>query len=202
MGATGLESDVWITRDGVAVLDHDGVVKVGLRRRAIADVDRHQLPASIPTLEDLYTACGQDFDLSLDLKDARAATAVIAIARAAGAGAIARLWLCHPDWQQVAQWRTLDPDVKLVDSPRWRKIKEGAERRAANLAAAGIDAVNMHASDWTTGRAALFHRFERYCLAWDAQLERVLAELLGHGLDGVYSDYVDRMAEALAIAQR
>ena len=24
LGATGLESDVWLTADGVAVLDHDG----------------------------------------------------------------------------------------------------------------------------------------------------------------------------------
>jgi glycerophosphoryl diester phosphodiesterase len=27
LGATGLESDVWLTRDGVAVLDHDGVAR-------------------------------------------------------------------------------------------------------------------------------------------------------------------------------
>ena len=27
LGATGLESDVWVTSDGIAVLDHDGVVR-------------------------------------------------------------------------------------------------------------------------------------------------------------------------------
>ena len=36
LGATGLESDVWLTRDGEAVLDHDGLVRNGLRRRRIA----------------------------------------------------------------------------------------------------------------------------------------------------------------------
>ena len=36
LGATGLESDVWRTADGVAVLDHDGVVRAGLRRVPIA----------------------------------------------------------------------------------------------------------------------------------------------------------------------
>ncbi|MCU1376632.1 MAG: putative phosphodiesterase, partial [Actinomycetia bacterium] len=40
LGATGLESDVWLTADGVAVLDHDGVVRHGLRRRPIATMDR------------------------------------------------------------------------------------------------------------------------------------------------------------------
>ncbi|MET0902947.1 MAG: glycerophosphodiester phosphodiesterase family protein, partial [Acidimicrobiales bacterium] len=40
LGATGLESDVWLTRDGEAVLDHDGVVRQGLRKRPIAELDR------------------------------------------------------------------------------------------------------------------------------------------------------------------
>ena len=33
LGATGIESDVWMTSDGVAVLDHDGVVGRRPRRR-------------------------------------------------------------------------------------------------------------------------------------------------------------------------
>ena len=37
LGASGLESDVWMTADGVAVLDHDGVVKKGLRKRPISE---------------------------------------------------------------------------------------------------------------------------------------------------------------------
>ncbi len=48
LGATGLESDVWVTADGVAVLDHDGVVGGRLRRRPIASVERAALPDHIP----------------------------------------------------------------------------------------------------------------------------------------------------------
>src|SRR5438034_10475764 len=65
LGATGLESDVWLTADGVAVLDHDGVVGGRLRHRPIADVARTALPAHIPSLADLYAECGTDFELSL-----------------------------------------------------------------------------------------------------------------------------------------
>ena len=40
LGATGLESDVWLTADGIPVLDHDGVVRAGPAvppdRRAVA----------------------------------------------------------------------------------------------------------------------------------------------------------------------
>ncbi|MGH2684864.1 MAG: glycerophosphodiester phosphodiesterase, partial [Actinomycetota bacterium] len=69
LGATGLESDVWITSDGVCVLDHDGVVGSVLRRRSIASVRRDQLAGHIPSLEVLYEACGSVFELSLDVKD-------------------------------------------------------------------------------------------------------------------------------------
>jgi glycerophosphoryl diester phosphodiesterase len=196
LGATGLESDVWLTSDGVAVLDHDGVVRSGVRRRAIGAVARSQLPAHVPTLEDLYATCGMRFELSLDIKDPGAAPAVVAVAIAAGAPE--RLWLCHDKWETVASWRRLSDDVRLVDSTRLRRMSEGPERRAAELSDAGVDAVNLHYSDWTGGLTTLFHRFGRYTLGWDAQHHRILAALLGMGIDGVYSDHVDRMVEALA----
>ena len=196
LGATGLESDVWLTSDGVAVLDHDGVVRSGMRRRPIASVPRASLPVHIPTLASLYESCGTAFELSLDIKDDRAGPVAVAVAR--DAGAEARLWLCHPLVDVVAGWRELSPDVRLVDSTRLRSIKEGPERRAARHAALGIDAVNLHYSDWSGGLVALWHRFDRYALAWDAQYERVLDAVLAMGVDGVYSDHVGRMVEALA----
>ena len=168
LGATGLESDVWVTADGVAVLDHDGVLGRFLRRRPIASVKRADLPPHIPALAELYADCGTDYHLSLDIKDAAAAVSVLEASAAAGF-APDRLWLCHPDWEVVAGWRELDADVRLVDSTRLRKIKEGPERRAAALAESGIDAVNMHHTDWTGGLTTLFHRFERLCFGWDAQ---------------------------------
>lgn len=197
MSATGLESDVWITADAVPVLDHDGYVGSRLRRRAIAHVSSGDLPPHVATLERLYDECGTDFQLSLDVKDPAAAGAVVSVAGGWG-NAASRLWLCHPDWRQVAEWRALSGDVRLVDSTRLRHMKEGPERRAASLEAAGVDAVNLHQSDWTAGLTTLFHRFGRYCLAWDCQHERVLAGVLAAGVDAVYSDHVDRMVAALA----
>ena len=109
-----------------------------------------------------------------------------------------RLWLCYRDWHVAAEVRAVDADVRLVDSTRLSRIKEGAERRAASLASAGIDAVNLHHSDWTGGMTTLFHRFDRYAFGWDAQHERVLQTLLRMGIDGVFSDWVDRMNDAFA----
>ena len=51
------------------------------------------------------------------------------VARAAGGDALARLWLCHPRWQQLVEWRGRCDGVRLVDSTRLDRIKEGPERR-------------------------------------------------------------------------
>ena len=196
LGATGLESDVWVTADGVAVLDHDGVVRKGVRRRPIAEVPRAELPEHIPSLAELYDCCGSDLPLSLDVKDPGALDATVDAARQAGAEE--QLWLCHPDWELVATWRSRAEGAKLVDSTRIGKVKEGPERRAMSLRRAGIDCINMHESDWTGGLTTLFHRFGLECFGWDAQLPRVLSQLLDRGVDAVYSDHVDRMVDALA----
>jgi glycerophosphoryl diester phosphodiesterase len=198
LGATGLESDVWLTADGVPVLDHDGVARRHWwRREAIKTLTLAALPAYIPSLRDLYEHCGTDFQLSLDVKDVDAFSAVLAVAGEMGKDTIARLWLCHGQWQLLEAWRSRSTQVKLVNSIRLRSIKEGPERRAATLADSGIDAINMHATDWTGGLTTLFHRFERLAFAWDAQFDRVLRALLRMGCDAVYSDHVDRMVEAL-----
>jgi glycerophosphoryl diester phosphodiesterase len=202
LGATGLESDVWLTADGVAVLDHDGVVRRGLRRQAIADLPRSRLPSHIPTLAELYAEVGTDYELSLDVKDAAAFDEVVNVARAAGGGALERLWLCHHDWTLVATWRQRCDEVRLVDSTFLGRMPEGAEQRAAALADAGIDALNLHHTEWTGGLAALLHRFRVHCFGWDAQHARILHDLLDAGLDGVYSDHVDRMVTALDALER
>lgn len=196
LGATGLESDVWVTRDDYAVLDHDGVVRSGLRRRPIRGIDRADLPSHIPTLDELYEACGADFELSLDVMDPDAFAPMLAAADEHAA--TARLWACHSDWKLVQTWREASPEVKLVDSTRLRRIAEGPERRAATLAEVGIDALNMHWTDWNAGLVTLLHRFERCAFAWDAQQPRALSLTFAYGVDGVYSDHVDRLMEALS----
>lgn len=195
LGATGLESDVWVTADGEAVLDHDGVVG-RVRRRRISDLRRDELPSHIPTLAEFYDAVGVDLPVSLDVKDPAAFEPTVRAAEEAGAAEM--LWLCHPDWELVATWRARSDAISLVDSTRITRMKDGPERRAMQLRDAGIEVVNLHESDWTAGLATLFHRFGIECFGWDAQLPRVLDQLLAKGVDGVFSDHVDRMVDALA----
>lgn len=194
LGATGLESDVWITADHVPVLDHDGIVKRSLgRNRAIREMKRAELPSHIPSLAELIERCGSDYHLSLDLKDAASGQRVIDVVAEVAPKMVERVWLC------ASQWETLLPlrgqGVKLVDSTRLSKLKEGPERRAATLRERGIDAINFHHSDWNGGMVALFHRFERATFGWDMQEPHILQAGLRMGLDGIYSDWVDRMID-------
>ena len=196
LGATGLESDVWLTADGVAVLDHDGVVGGSLRRRSIGSIDRTALPDHVPSLAELYEACGAAYELSLDIKDPAAFGAAMDVARRHDA--VGRLWLCHDDLDVLSGWRELEGDVRLIHSTRLAAVGHGPEKHAAVLRERSIDGVNLHHSEWTAGLGTLFHRFGRVAFGWDAQHVRVIATLLGQGMDGVFSDHVDRMVDAVA----
>jgi glycerophosphoryl diester phosphodiesterase len=195
-GATGLESDVWLTREGEPVLVHDGVLG-RIRKRKIADLRRDELPAWMPSLRDLIEACGTDFHLSLDIKDPRSAPSVIAVLSEVAPELMPRTWLCHADIGLLAELRQDHPTVKLVNSTRLARLPVGPERRAAELAAAGIDGVNLRKEDWNGGLVALFHRFERTAFSWDLQHDHELRDALRMGIDAVYSDHVDRMMAAL-----
>ncbi len=198
MGATGLESDVWLTADGVPVLDHDGRVGRGLRRSTIASHRRDELPGHVPSLSDLYEHIPGVSDgtvqVCLDVKDPATAAPVMALV--ASLGRCAELWLAHSDWRRVADWRRTDALVHLVDSTRMDRVPEGPERRAADLATAGVDAINLHAKEWSGGLCVLFHRFGLECLAWDAQQPRQISALLDQGMDGIFGDHVDRLVSA------
>lgn len=192
MGADGLESDVWLTADGVPVLDHDGELQDG---RPIAAVERADLPAHVPALVDLYDACGTDFELSLDLKEPEhiggLVAAVVTVARDAGASD--RLWLCHHRWRLLAEVRGAASDVRLVDSTYVGYMQGGPAERARRVAAAGLDGVNLHHSEWTADMVATFRAAGLSVLAWDAQEPDAIARMARLGMDGVFGDHVDRL---------
>ena len=197
LGATGLESDVWVTADGVAVLDHDGEVRRSrFSKCSITAMRRDELPEHIPTLAELFAECGSDFHLSLDLKGDDTGEAVIEVVRRHAPDLMPRLWLCHTELDVLIGLRDTDAQAKLVDSARLTRLTEGPERRAARLAEFGIDGINMRLPDWNGGLVALFHRFERTAFAWDVQHDHQLRPTFRMGIDAVYSDYVDRMVDA------
>lgn len=194
LGANGLETDAWTTADGHVVLDHDGIVKRKGQRRQISSMLLSQLPDHIPTLTNLFATCGISFNLSVDVKDANGFVGVAKVAHEHGFDPT-RLWLCHPSLQLLSEQRKLVPEVRLVDSTRLTRIKEGLEMRCATLTKLGINAINMHHTDWTGGSVTLVHKFGLHAFGWDTQFEIAIGNALRMGLDGVYSDHVDTMID-------
>ncbi len=196
LGASGLESDVWITQDGVAVLDHDGVVRKRLvQRQPIREFDRADLPSHIPSLDEFYDQVGTDLPLSLDVCDAGAFVPTVEAAKRAGA--LENLWLCFRNHETLASWRDAAGPAKLVHSTKLSAMEKGPERHAATLAELKIDAVNLRNTEWTGGNMAIFHRFGIEVFSWDCQHLRVIRESLDMGADGFFSDHSDRIADAL-----
>jgi glycerophosphoryl diester phosphodiesterase len=195
-GASGLETDAWLSADGEVVLAHDAVVRRGIRRRKLGESTAAELAAfDVPRLADVYSELGSDFELSVDVKERAVAKPLIDVARTARAPE--RLWLCHPDVELLRSLRAHD-DIKLVHSDRRRSIITPLERHAADLADAGIDAMNMHHTDWSGGLVSLFHRFGRSAFAWDTQEVRHIRAALAIGVDGLYCDRPDRLVSVVA----
>jgi glycerophosphoryl diester phosphodiesterase len=196
LGSTGLETDVWLTRDHQPVLDHDGVVRRLIRKSPIHDFKRSELPKHVPSLAELVEHVGSSYHLSIDVKDVEAFDVIVDHAEASGFLA-ERLWLCHPDMEHLQKHLTTRKDVKRVHSTRLAKMPGGPERHAADLQRSGIQVVNMHHGDWTGGLTTLFHRFGILCFAWDIQHEARMVDIIRMGMDGVYSDHVDMMMEVV-----
>jgi glycerophosphoryl diester phosphodiesterase len=208
-GASGLESDVWLTADGVPVLHHDERIGPHGLRGPVPSRTAAGRPRWLPTLADLYDRLGTDFELSLDVKTPAGAAAgttvaaIVAQARAAGgADAVRRLWICGP-LGGVRGWRELDPEVRLVNSTSVRAIHEsgGIGPHTRELVKAGVNAINLRSRDWVAPTAAMAdvaHDHGLLAFGWDAQRTATLRRLLGYGLDAVYSDHVDRLVAATA----
>ena len=195
LGARGLETDARLSKDGEVVLAHDEKIRRGLRRVNVPDTDAPTLAElDVPRLSDLYAECGVEYELSVDCKQREVARPLIEVARAAGDGASGRLWLCSGSLKLLEGLRADAGDVKLVYSPGRNRVAPTAmERHTADLAAAGIDGLNLHHSEWTKGLVALVHRFGLKAFAWDTQETRYILAALRQGIDGIYCDRVDRM---------
>jgi len=197
MGASGIETDAWLSADGVAILDHDGLVGPRLRRKRIGRVKASELPPVLCRIEELYDAVGPATPISIDIKDAAAIEPILAAARRAGDGAEEALWLCHPDITTLTSWRR-DTPAHLVLTTKMRAQDSTSEQLAAQLRERGIDGLNLPHREWNGGLVAVIHRFERYALGWGLEHEREMARLIDIGIDALYSDYVDRMTAVVA----
>ena len=192
LGATGLESDVWLTADGAAVLDHDGVTPDGRSFRACR---RAELPAHVPALAELYTELGRDFELSLDVKDPDAASEAIEVARRAGAERGSGCVTTAGEWSRPGArcptrcaWSTRPACAHAHPARRARGAHGRARHRRAEPALERLE---------RAARADLPRAPAASCWPGTPRTRPSLAAVLALGVDGVFSDHVASMMAAL-----
>ena len=181
-GSNALESDAQITKCGHVVLHHDRHFGRFFNRKAINKYELSSLPSTIPSLQSFYSKIHGDYDFSIDIKDTKSVKKVIEVSKEFSFP-LNKLWLCHPSVEKIASWRNLDPTVRLVNSTTLEHE-------------VGADAFNMHFSEWNEALVSLCHRFQIRSFAWDAQEERQIDWLLSIGIDGIFSDHVEKMISA------
>ena len=203
LGATGLETDCWVTRDRQVVLDHDGVVKpkntkfgipLRLKNKKISQLEFDEIPGEIPKIELLIELAANNYPMSIDVCDPDAIELIADIVTETSAQQ--KIYLCHPDIELLRESKQKFPNFMYVTSIRLSKLSEGPERRCANLAQFGVDVLNMHHTDWNGGLVALAHRFNIAAFSWDLQHTEQLQNAFLMGVDAVYSDWSDRMVDA------
>lgn len=192
LGMTGLETDVGLTADGVPILEHTGLsLRRGLQTGKLT---REQLPATTPSLRELYERCGTDFDLSIDMTQPRSVDAVVAVAQEFGA--FDRLWLTYWRLPTLVTWRRRWPQVHLV-YPSIPITYRAATRLIDRLADANVDVLNVHHRFCRERLVAYAHLHDMRLFAWGIRSSRSLRRVLQLGVDGVYCDHIEAMVPIL-----
>lgn len=199
LGATGLQSTLWATADGVPVLAPEATVRAGIRRHRVDRKDFADLPEqSITRAAAVAAMLGPDHHLLVSVGAVDAVETFIEVWDEVTS--LGTPWLATEDLDLLAAWRDRWPELRLVNAVSLSSLRHGPERRAARLAELDIDAVQMPYPDWTGGLVTLFHRFEVEAFGWQAPHERMLDDLVRMGCDGIASTHVDRLNDAFVRA--
>ncbi|HEX3899934.1 MAG TPA: glycerophosphodiester phosphodiesterase [Mycobacteriales bacterium] len=193
-GARALETDAWVTADGVVVLDHDGLHRAGTPDEvAITAVRRAELAAHIPTLAELYAQCGTDFDLAIDVKGEGGADAICQVAREHDAEE--RLWLFTPSSTRPGEIKPAHAGVTV----RARQLRDRGARQVLlrQLRDDGVEVINSRWPYWRRSAVADVHALGLLAFAWDVQWSIAVGHARRIGIDGIFSDHVGLLEGAL-----
>lgn len=210
-GATHLETDAQVTRDGVAVLLHDpDLSRVMGDARTISSLNLAELTEiarggnDICTLSDALQTFPSAF-FNLDVKDAAAASPVASAIRAAGAEERV-LITSFRTARRRAVLRQLGNVPTSASAEQILPALVGAKlglRGVVGRALINVDAVQIPRSVAglaTTSPAmiAAFHRAGVEVHVWTINEPAEIRALLRLGVDGIVSDRCDLVAEAVA----
>ncbi|MEW6487174.1 MAG: glycerophosphodiester phosphodiesterase [Thermodesulfobacteriota bacterium] len=198
-GATGIETDLRLTRDGVLVLVHDPDLRrtgddprrvTGLTALELARV-RLSGGGRVPLLADLWDLAAKRVRLNLELKG-RGTGQALARFLAARAWDPAQVLVTSSRSAELAAVRAQCPGVPA--GPVWSRL---GERQRRSLSRSGFAAVSLAAEAFSEGALASCRSHGAELLLWVVNAPEGVLDLARSGVDGVFTDCPGRIRNAL-----
>ena len=190
-GAEWIELDVHQTADGAVVVHHDP--NIGRRRLAACTLEqarelaRRRKRIALPTLDEVLEAIPKTIGVNVEIKDSRAARAVLAVLVRHKAAERALCSSFH--WELVRELARLRPRVRTgILTPRRLDDPVDAIRRARASAL-------IH--EYHTVEAAQVGEVQRagyWFVVWTVNFEGALRRMVELGVDGIATDYPERLS--------
>ena len=191
-GAEWIELDVHATADGAVVVHHDPTI--GRRRLAACTLEEAQELArrrkriALPTLEGVLEAIPKNISVNVEIKDPRAARAVVAVL--ARHKAVGRALCSSFHWKVVRELARLRPRVRTgILTPRRLDDPVDSIRRARASAL-------IH--EYHSVEAAQVREVQRagfWFVVWTVNHEGALRRMVELGVDAIATDYPERLAQ-------
>ena len=198
MGANGIETDVQLTADGVAVLFHDNTLtRVTGEEGRICDYTYEQLQAftvkngdksgRIPTLDEFLTRMEREnITLAIELK--QRGTAKIVADRVRAHGLDKRVIITSFMLDELSRLRQYAPSLQTGFL-----TKSTSEETLQALDALKIDEYCPHASSVTKESVKAWHRLGFNVRAWGVQNEELMRNVYLSGADGMTVNFPDKL---------
>lgn len=196
-----IEVDVRGSRDGVPVLMHDETVDrttngtgpvQGLTAADLAALDAGN-GEPVPTLAQALAAVGRDAGLFAEIKEPGVEEAVLRELERAGAGDTAVHSFSQRVIGRVKELAPRLPCALITGS----LPPESRERFFADALRLQVEAVSVHHSQLDADAVAAAHAHDLLCFAWTVDDPAEVARLLDAGVDGIISNFPERVWEVL-----
>lgn len=199
-----VEIDVQASADGVPVLMHDLTVdRTTDGSGAVASMTLEQLKAldagqgeRIPTLAEVLELTKDKVLLVMEIKQPGIEHLVADVVRDAGALGDVMTWSFFP--QALEGMRAAEPRIPAAllvaaeSMPHWPELREKALRM-------GVQGVSVFYAAITAGLARECQRSGLALYSWTADQKSDIERLIALGVDGICSNFPDRVALALGI---
>jgi glycerophosphoryl diester phosphodiesterase len=200
LGVDAVELDVHVSRDGVPVVIHDARLERTTNGRGrVCDWSARELSAlvlrgrgapaqGVPRLAQVLECVPAPVGLLIELKAAHSAAPVLSLLRTHRA--LKRATIISFDFGLLREVRSLEKGVAL--GTLWERPPADAMQAAKALGADLIDVNHRYATARLVERA---HAAQLQCVVWTVNRTAEMRQMLRLGVDGITTDYPDRLVK-------